>query len=268
MSVYTDRIWSAREGNVLTHVCPSICLSTPRGVPEPDPCGGGTPAQIQVGVPPAGGTPPQVPPHVKPGQGSTLTGRVPHLEYPPSDLEGVSWQEVPHLRYPPVRPGWRVPWQRRYPTSGTPLSDLGGGTLMGGTLPQVPLIRPGEGNTLTGGYPTLGTPVRPVWGGTLMGVPHLGYPSPPSDLDGRVLWWVVPRWGIPQWGSPIRPGWGVPRWGGYPTLVNRWSIDKRQSLCLLCSCRSTFLFNISHLLKRMSWDICKFLNYIPHAINE
>ena len=50
-NIIIDRVRSTREGNVLTRVCPSICLSTPRRVtPQPGPVGGGPP---QPG--PAGG---------------------------------------------------------------------------------------------------------------------------------------------------------------------------------------------------------------------
>ena len=79
-----------REGYVLTRVCPSIRLSTPRG--------GGTRARSRWG---GGGTPARSDRRVpQPGPGG---GGVPHLAggYPPSDLA------------------------RGYPTSGTPPSDLG-----------------------------------------------------------------------------------------------------------------------------------------------
>ena len=34
IEIITDRVRSTREGYVLTRVWPSICLSTPRGVPR------------------------------------------------------------------------------------------------------------------------------------------------------------------------------------------------------------------------------------------
>ena len=97
-----------REGNVLTRVCPSFCLSTP-GV-------GGTPVRSRQGVPLPG-----------PGRGVPLPG---------SGDTPAGW--VPHLDYPPIRPG-----VGGTPTGGTPPqvppSDLAvWGTLTGGTPPQVP----------------------------------------------------------------------------------------------------------------------------------
>ena len=101
--IITDRVHSTREGYVLTRVCPSVFLSTPRGrypgqvqpgggyssqvqagggVSQPGPARGwGTPARSRWGIPqpgPGGGYPSQVGP-----------GR------------GVPWRGVPHLRYPP-----------------------------------------------------------------------------------------------------------------------------------------------------------------------
>ena len=93
-----------REGNVLTRVCPTFCLSTPRGavprpgpggrgVPQPGPAGwGGVPLPggiLHLGSPRSdlaregtlmGGTSPRIPP-VRPG--GYPDGRVPHLGYPP-----------------------------------------------------------------------------------------------------------------------------------------------------------------------------------------
>ena len=59
ISVVTDCVRSRREGYVLTRVCPSVCLSTPRGVPQPGSGGGGYPSQVQVGGTHQGGTPAQ-----------------------------------------------------------------------------------------------------------------------------------------------------------------------------------------------------------------
>ena len=81
-----------REGYVLTRVCPSVCLSTPRGGTWPGPGGGGTPARSSR----AEGTPPRVPPPVRPGQGVPLLGGTP--------------PQVP----PPIRPGRGV-----YPCCGS-----------------------------------------------------------------------------------------------------------------------------------------------------
>ena len=95
MSVYLPTAYVVRrEGNVLTRVCPSFCLSTPGGV---------YPGQVQVGGYPCQG--------------------VPHLWYPPSDLAGGTPPRVPPSDLaggyptsstppPPVRPG-----QGGYPTS-------------------------------------------------------------------------------------------------------------------------------------------------------
>ena len=107
----------------------------------------------------------------------------------------------------------------RYPTSGTPIGPGQGGLpLPGGTPPWVPL------SDLAGGYPTSGTP--------------------PSDLAG----------GTPPQVPPIRPGWGYPCQAAphlrYPPLdLARWVptlggvLDTPRSVCLLRSCRRTFLFH-------------------------
>ena len=71
--IVTDRVRSAREGNVLTRVCPSICLSVPGGSTwARSSWVGGYPCQVQPEWYPTSGTPP-----------------------PPSDLAG-GWG-VPHL---------------------------------------------------------------------------------------------------------------------------------------------------------------------------
>ena len=115
--IITDRVRSTREGYVLTRVCPSICLSTPRG----------TPARSRWGYPTSG---------------------TPHQTW----LGGYPDQGVPHLGYPPVRPGQGYP-NRGYPTSGTSPVRPGQGVPLlgyphqtwpgevphqGGTPPQVP----------------------------------------------------------------------------------------------------------------------------------
>ena len=80
--IFTDRVRSTREGNVLTRVCPSICLST---------LGVGHPNQVQVGSTPARSSRGGGVPQPGPAQG------VPHLGYPPpSDLAG---------RFPPAGGG-------------------------------------------------------------------------------------------------------------------------------------------------------------------
>ena len=101
--IITDRVRSTREGYVLTRVCPSVCLSTPRGVtPARSRWGGGTPAKSRWGVPCQGvplleGTPPQVPP-IEPGWGVLLPEGTP-LWVPPS---GLAWQGYPP-RVPPCQ---------------------------------------------------------------------------------------------------------------------------------------------------------------------
>ena len=115
----TDHVRSTREGYVLTRVCPSICLSTPRRR-------GGTPARFRQGeVPQPGGVP-----EPGPGGGYPTSGTP-----PPSDLAGGGTltggylaggypnRGVPHLRYPPVRPG----------QGGVPRPGGGGGTPLSST---------------------------------------------------------------------------------------------------------------------------------------
>ena len=97
-----------REGYVLARVCPSVCLSTPRGgtpsrsrqeVPQPGPAGGGGyPSQVQPGGPHLAreGTPPWVPPHQTLMGGPLLGGYSPHQTWLVGPLLGV-----PHLGYPP-----------------------------------------------------------------------------------------------------------------------------------------------------------------------
>ena len=88
--LFTDRVRSTRKGYVLTRVCPSVCLSTPRGgtLARSRSRGGGNPDQVQAGGYPTSGTPP-----VRPGWGGTPAGLVPHLGYPYQ-----TWLGVPHLR--------------------------------------------------------------------------------------------------------------------------------------------------------------------------
>ena len=111
----------------------------------------------------------------------------------------------------------------------------------------------------------------------LPGVPHLGYPPQ--------IWLGVPLpGGTPPLVPPVRPGWGVPlpggtppqispcqTWpwglpllgGGYPTLdtphqtwpggtppqVTDGVLHMPQSVCLLRSCRRTFLFKYFFIIQ-------------------
>ena len=121
-------------------ICPSFCLSTPRGCTPARSRRGGTPARSSweyptLGTPRQtwmGGTPPWVPP-IRPGWGGT-----PYHTWPGSTLAGGTPCWVP-----PIGPGW-------------------GSTLTGGTL--------------AGGYPNSGNPPRQTWPGGYPdrgGVPHL-----------------------------------------------------------------------------------------------
>ena len=175
----------------------SVCLSTPRGLHQPGPGGGGTPARSSWGgvplpgpaggfplleVPLPGGTPPSVP-TIGPGWG------VPQWEYPTLGT--------------PIRPGHWVP-QWGYPTSGTPvrpgsgLPQPGRSDLTGGTTPWV--LPPSD---LAGGTPTRGTPPQ---------VPHQ------SGLTGG----LSPAGGIPPWVPPGQTWLGGTPMGGYPTVGNTW----------------------------------------------
>ena len=158
---------------------PSICLSTPGGVPEPGPGGAGYPSQVQAGRVPRWGYPTlgtHLP--IRPGQGGTLSGgallEVPHLRYPPSDLV---------KGYPLAG----------YPTFGNPPSDLARGYPARGIPPWV-------------------CPIGPGWGVPHWGVPHLGYPL--SDLAGGTQPGGYPTSGTP----PIRPGRGYPARGTPPQV--------------------------------------------------
>ena len=90
-----------REGNVLTRICPSICLSVHRGVPQPGLDGGwgtlarswGCPNQVHLG-----GYPGQV------QMGGTLARSGWVGEYPCQVQMGVPW---PGMRYP--QPGMGTP---------------------------------------------------------------------------------------------------------------------------------------------------------------
>ena len=110
-----------REGNVLTRVCPSFRLSTPRGVPWPGPGRkGGTPARSSW-VPHLGYSP------------SDLAGGTPARGYPTSGTPHLTWLGgtpaggystlgTPHQTWP------GVPLQGRgYPIPGTPHQTWLGG---------------------------------------------------------------------------------------------------------------------------------------------
>ena len=106
----------------------------------------------------------------------------------------------------------------------------------GGTPPQVPLSDLARG-VLHLRYPlsdlARGPPIRPGRWYPCWRVPHLGFPSPQSDLArGSTPARWVPHLGYP-WSDLTGgyPCWGVPQlgypWsdlaGGYPTSGNRWS---------------------------------------------
>ena len=174
--IFTARVRSTREGNVLTSVCPSIhpsvcpqggvpishnalqhfpeCHEAAAGGGYPDPPRGGT----RSGTPPGGVTRVRYPPRGLPGSG-TPPGGYP-VRYPPGGLPGSGTPRGgTRVRYPPG--GTRV----RYPPwGGTRLRYLGGGTRVryppGGTRVRYP----------PGGVPGSGTPPG---GGT-----QLRYPPP------------------------------------------------------------------------------------------
>ena len=79
--------------------------------------------------------------------------------------------------------------------------------------------KPGPGG---GGYPS-----QVQVGGTPTGVPHLGFP--------RQTWY-------PTWGTPPGQTWpgGAPTGGG--GVPHQVVLDTPRSVCLLRSCRRTFLF--------------------------
>ena len=148
--VFTARVRSTREGNVLTRVCPSINLSVHRGgYPYPIMlCNISQNAMRQWGGvpgPPRGGTRVRYPPGGVPGP---PVGGVPGSGTPPGDTR---------VRYPPRGGIWV-----RYPPGGTRVRYPPGGTRVryppGGYPGQVP---PGGG-----GYPGQ---VPPPGGGTRVG---------------------------------------------------------------------------------------------------
>ena len=139
-NIFTARVRSTREGNVLTRVCPSINLSVHRGgYPYPimlcnisqnamrwggypDPPWGGTQVRYppwlgtppggggtRVRYPPGGGYPGQVPPRGGyPGQVPPRGGT--RVRYPPGG--------VTRVRYPPGGGGTRVGQQKEYSLHG------------------------------------------------------------------------------------------------------------------------------------------------------
>ena len=125
-------------------------------------------------------------------------------------------QGTPSLaEYPPARSGWGYPC--RVPLGRVP-PQLGqhGGTLTGNPPPWAR-----TGGTLPGdtqvGYPLAGYP-GPGWGGTQVGYPPAGYPPARSGQVGE----------------------------GYPVSTTEGILTTRQAVCLLHSCRRTFLFEKKH----------------------
>ena len=121
--IFTDRVRST-TGRLCFNTCLSINLSV-------NTWGGGTRARSRWwggGVPkpgPGGGTPPWVHPR-QTWTGGMLMG-VPHLRYPPSDLDGGTLMGgYPTLGTPPSDLDGGYP-DGGYPTSGIPPSDLDGG---------------------------------------------------------------------------------------------------------------------------------------------
>ena len=150
--VFTARVRSTREGNVLTRVCPSINLSVHRG---------GYPYPImlcnisQNAMRQRGGTRVRYPPGGLPGSGTPPGGYL--AQVPPGGVP---------------RPPWGGTWVR-YPPGGVPGSGTPGGvpgTPPGGYPGQVPPW--GGTRTPPGGYqtPPGGTRVRyPPGGGSRVG---------------------------------------------------------------------------------------------------
>ena len=205
--IITARVRSTREGNVLTRVCPSINLSVHRG---------GVPISHNAlqhfpECHEAAGGPSQVPPR----------GR--YLDPPPGGYPDPPWG-VPG-------PPWGVP------PRGVPRPPRGVPGPPGGYLTGYP-----PGGYLTGGVPDW-VPPRGVPGRVL---PPRGVPDwvPPGGyLTG------YPPGGVPDWGDPgqvppgqVRMG-GVPcwGWGGYPGRTTEGVLTTRRAVCLLRSCRRTFL---------------------------
>ena len=84
------------------------------------------------------------------------------------------------------------------------------------------------------GADTWGYPARSSWGGTLLegtlqGGTQVGYPPPGQDggYPGRV--------------PPTRSGWGGTLPGGYPVRTTEGVLTTQRVVCLLRSCRRTFL---------------------------
>ena len=216
--IFTARVRSTREGNVLTSVCPSIhpsvcpqggvpishnalqhfpeCHEAARGVPGPPPGGGGTRVRYPRGYPdPPGGTRVRYPP------GGTRTPR------------GGT-----RVRYPP----WGVPRPPRGYPGQVPPPQGGTQTPPGGYLGQVP--PPGGYPDPPGGYPGQVPPPRGGVPGP-RGVPGSG--TPPGGVPG-------PPRGVPRSGTtPL---------GGYPGRTTEGVLTTRRAVCLLRSRRRTFLF--------------------------
>ena len=131
----------------------------------------------------------------------------------------------------------------------------------------VPKPGPGGGVPQPGrypdrGYPTSGTPHQTWWGVPQPG-PGGGYPSQvqvegtPARSRWGVPWWGYQRWGTTGQGTPLSdlargypdreyPTSGIPLSDlarGYPDrgVPHRVVLDTPRSVCLLRSCRRTFL---------------------------
>ena len=226
-----------REGNVLTRVCSSICLSTGGGLPRPGPDGAGYPSQVQMGG--GGGLSSQVWTGGYPGQvqmGSTL-----------------------------VRFRLGVPWpglDRGYPSQvqigGLPQPGLDGGVLQVGPDGCTPASSgwgvpiPG----LDGGYPgkEWGT-IYQEWGTHCL---DLGWGTSLSR----------PGWGTPIWTwsgyPPSGPAWGTPHriwiWDGVPPLGQQKEYSLCGVVCLLRSRRRTILFHCTLVSFKISREKQEYLS--------
>ena len=241
--VFTARVRSTREGNVLTSVCPSIHPSVcpqggvpishnalqhfpecheavGRGVPDP-----GTPPPRGVpgsGTPPWGGTRVRYPPpRGVPGSGTPRGGGGTQVRYPPLGVGGSGTPPGGEGGYPgQVPPGGypgQVPPPGGYPGQVPP---PGGGGYPG----QVP---PGGSGTPPGRYPGQ-VPPRGVPGS---GTPPGGYPGQVPPLGGTRVRYPPP----PGGGTRTPPG------GGYPGRTTEGVLTTRRAVCLLRSRRRTFL---------------------------
>ena len=131
--------------------------------------------------------------------------------------------------------GRGVPWPG--PARGVPQPGPGGVPKPG---PGVPKAGPGGGGTQArsrwGGYPS-----QVQVGGTPTGGPHLGFP--------HQTWY-------PTSGTPPGQTWpgGAPTGGG--GVPHQVVLDTPRSVCLLRSCRRTFLFHLD-LVRFVFWYVLK-----------